>query len=297
MEGFGMNTSPGSPYANDTDISGNETDRSINLFAGANNTDTRGALFNNVGRDQINHHRTTGAIQMPSVSVQFICFILIAPILEILGKYNVPGAAHDSSQREYAPSCVPNTYKDVMEKIWDWVGENNGHPMCLLTGAAGLGKSTIAQALATRCAGSNEIVVSFFFSQIIPECCRISRVILTLAYQLAVSIPAMQGPITEVFQADPFIPGKNLKTQFTKLVYHPILAIKHLHPRIIVIVDALNECEDKDGVLKLIEIITGVFQAEGTFPLRFFFYQPARGAHCIGICGIGNYAKNQSAGS
>jgi hypothetical protein len=26
MEGFGMNTSPGSPYANDTDISGNETD-------------------------------------------------------------------------------------------------------------------------------------------------------------------------------------------------------------------------------------------------------------------------------
>lgn len=37
------------------------------------------------------------------------------------------------------------------------------------------------------------------------------------------------------------------------------------------IIDALNECEDKDSVLKLIEIITGVFQAEGTFPLQFFF--------------------------
>jgi len=39
----------------------------------------------------------------------------------------------------------------------------------------------------------------------------------------------------------------------------------------IVIIDALDECEDKGGVAKLIEIITGAFREERTFCLRFFF--------------------------
>ena len=98
-----------------------------------------------------------------------------------------------------------------------------------------------------------------------------SKVILTLAYQLAISIPAMQELIKEAFKVDPSIPDKNLTVQFAKLVYQPILAIEHLVSGIIVVINALNECEDKDGVVKLIHIITGAFRVENRFPLHFFF--------------------------
>lgn len=160
---------------------------------------------------------------------------------------------------------------DVMERIWDWVNDNDGRPMLLLTGAAGLGKSTIAQTLAKECAGDNKLAASFFFSRGTAQSTSISRVILTLVYQLAISIPSAQELIKETFKADPSIPEKNLAAQFTKLIYQPILAIKHLISPMIVIIDALDECEDKNGVVKLIEIITGVLQEERSFPLSFFF--------------------------
>jgi hypothetical protein len=160
---------------------------------------------------------------------------------------------------------------DVMKKIWDWVDENDGRPIFLLTGATGLGKSTIAQTLAKGCAGGNKLAASIFFSRAIPQSSSISKVILTLAYQLAIAIPGMQEPMRAAFRADPSIPDKNLEIQFTKLVYEPILAIKHPVPPTIVVIDALDECEDEGGVAKLIEIITGAFRAEFTFPLRFFF--------------------------
>src|ERR1700733_14113734 len=183
-----------------------------------------------------------------------------ASILETLGSHRIPGAAYDSLRREHAPTCVTNTHVDVMKKIWDWVDENNGRPMCLLTGATGLGKSTIAQTLAKGCAGGNKLAASFFFSRAIPQCSSISKVILTLAYQLAVAIPDMQEPIKAAFKADPSIPDKKLEIQFAKLVYEPILAIEPPVSRTIVVIDALDECEDEGGMVKLIEIITAVFQ-------------------------------------
>ena len=194
-----------------------------------------------------------------------------ACILNTLGLYSIPGAAYDSSEREHSPSCLQNSHMDVMRRIWDWVDGNSGHLMYLLTGVACSGKSTIAQTLAKDCVGGNKLAASFFFSQGILQFSDMSKVTLTLAYQLAISIPATQELIKEAFKVDPSIPNKNLTVQFAKLVYQPILAIEHRVSGMIVAIDALNECEDKDGVVKLIHIITRAFQAENRFPLRFFF--------------------------
>lgn len=160
-----------------------------------------------------------------------------------------------------------------MEKIWEWVNDNDGRPICLLTGFGGSGKSTIAQTFAKDCAAYDKLAASFFFSRETAQCSGISKVVLTLAYQLAISIPSIRKLVKEALQADPSIPDKNLGVQFTKLIYLPILALEHLTSPMIVIIDALDECEDTNGVAKLVEIITGTFwqHAERTFPLRFFF--------------------------
>ena len=206
-------------------------------------------------------------------------------ILETLGQHTVSGAAYDSSQREYAPTCLPNTHTDVMSRIGDWLNETdtdadtnkdaNHRPMCLLTGSAGLGKSTIAQTLAKDCADAHILAGSFFFSHSsnnTPQSSSsISKVVLTFAYQLAVSIPPAQDLIKDAFHADPSIPDKNLAVQFKKLIYQPLLAIAHLISPMVVIVDALDACEDRNGVVKLIEIITAAVLDPHKFPLRFFF--------------------------
>ena len=64
-----INIPPGSPHTKDTDCSANETNRSVELLKDAKNTDTRGALFNNVGRDQITYHGTTGEVETLSISL------------------------------------------------------------------------------------------------------------------------------------------------------------------------------------------------------------------------------------
>jgi hypothetical protein len=93
----------------------------------------------------------------------------------------------------------------------------------------------------------------------------------SLVYQLTIAVPLVQGWIKQALQTDPSIPNKNLGVQFTILIYHPILAIKHLIFPLIVIIDPLDKCKDRDGIVKLIKIITGVFQQECTFLLFFFF--------------------------
>ena len=84
---------------------------------------------------------TEGTIQTiyicQSCSVHVDYCVWPVSIFEILGQYSIPGVAHDFWQHEYAPSCLPNTCADLMVKIWDWVNDKDGCPMCLLSGMAG----------------------------------------------------------------------------------------------------------------------------------------------------------------
>ena len=85
---------------------------------------------------------------------------------------------------------------------------------------------------------------------------RIFKVVLTLAYRLAVSTLPAQDLIKDTLRTDPSILDKNLAVQFTKLIHEPLLTIAHLISPMVVIVDALDACEDRNGVVKLVEIIT-----------------------------------------
>jgi hypothetical protein len=60
-----------------------------------------------------------------------------------------------------------------------------------------------------------------------------------------VSIPPTQDLIKDAFSADPSILDKNLAVQFLKLIHQPLLAIAHFISPMVVIVDALDACEDR----------------------------------------------------
>jgi hypothetical protein len=192
-------------------------------------------------------------------------------------------------------------------KIIRQLEEDGGHPICWLNGPAGYGKSAIAQAIVERYATQNRLAASFFFLRGAGSRSSIARVISTIAHQLSVSLPAVKPFIQHVIDSERQITTQSLWYQFRKLVIQPILAVcKPTHPlqnqqpdphqsraqrsygsataaatagssphlsrsipvTIIIVIDGLDECDDKDLMGEFIEIILDAFVVNRGLPFR-----------------------------
>jgi len=189
--------------------------------------------------------------------------------VQALDNYNVAAAAYDSLQRD-AHGCLDDTRTDILEKIMKWVDEDNGRPIFWLSGCAGAGKSTIARTIAKTCDGQRKLAASFFFSRGMPHCDTTARFVLSIAYQLAIMAATLKPSMRTAIDNNPAIPNKNVEEQFRLLILEPIRNLEPPLSTMVVVVDALDECEDRDAVKKLIRIIASACR-EPLFPLRFFF--------------------------
>ena len=246
----------------------------MSMFRDINSMDARRAAFHNVGRDQINadqvnfiSHTTTGAIQRHSSAFT----VYTHPHLEPLQLLNpVPDAAYDSIQG--VSECMEGTRREVIGKVVRWIDGDSDQPVCWLNGAAGAGKSAISRTVARLCEESDRLCASFFFFRGAGRRSTITHFISTIAYSIALSIPATRPYIEDVLQRDHHILHRSHKRQFQHLIVEPIrLAISPVRPRVI-IVDALDECDDRQEIAEFIDIVACAFQESQTpLPLRFFF--------------------------
>ena len=85
------------------------------------------------------------------------------------------------------------------------------------------------------------------------------------------SIPPAQDLIEDAFSVDPSILEENPAMQFVKLVHQSLLAIAHLVLPMVVVIDALDACDDRSGVVKRIEVVTAAVPGPTVFPLLLFF--------------------------
>ncbi|KIM86123.1 hypothetical protein PILCRDRAFT_334092 [Piloderma croceum F 1598] len=192
-------------------------------------------------------------------------------LFKILVAHVTPGAAYDSSQQEYAPCCLPETRTGILAKMRQWVRTNDGGcPIFWLSGPGGSGKSAIANTFARECDDEGFLAGSFFFLRGDKFRSGCDNVFLTLAYQLAICVPSLRALMEKALVDNPTIPSKTLEKQFKMLIYDPILALKQFVTPRIVVVDALDECENKDGVLKLVSVISNAYR-NPSFALRFLF--------------------------
>jgi hypothetical protein len=90
--------------------------------------------------------------------------------------------------------------------------------------------------------------------------------------------------IQKVLQSDPTIDKQPLYYQFKELIIKPMSAVMNttlvslkLRKRMVIVVDALNECDDKDLTAQLIEIIINACQDGGHFPFHIFFTSRVEG--------------------
>ncbi|TDL30207.1 hypothetical protein BD410DRAFT_780754 [Rickenella mellea] len=205
-------------------------------------------------------------------------------------------AVHEAGYdyRPLSEGCLEGTRTELIGNIMQWTEHGRGpatmqwrrgrgsandrsvRPICWLSGPAGAGKSAVAQEVATQLHDENRLLASFFFRRGEGARSGSSRFIITLAYHLSRSIPITDGLFQHILNDNPTITNQPLGVQFKKLLVDVLCpkevvdrtAPAHVPLRVIVI-DALDECDDKLAMREFIRILAAVMMNR-RIPLLFF---------------------------
>jgi hypothetical protein len=153
-----------------------------------------------------------------------------------------------------------------------------GQHILWVFGYAGCGKSAIAQTVGDRLAEDRRLGAAFFFFRGTGERSKMSKFAHTLAYQIAATIPRTAEHIEAALRAHPALlnPTTSLIAQLRYLVYDPIRAVSAKWYRLsgvwkpfVVVIDGLDECEDKEDTTAFIKDLISLFERKPGIPLRF----------------------------
>jgi hypothetical protein len=111
-------------------------------------------------------------------------------------------------------------------------------------GSAGTGKSTIAYTVARNLDAHKKLGASFFCSRDNADCSNPKLIIPTIAYQLGQFCALFREQISAVLQVDPDVAYSVVPCQLEKLIVRPLCAMKGKMPFCVVVIDALDECQD-----------------------------------------------------
>jgi NACHT domain len=198
----------------------------------------------------------------------------LASLFNTLEPYINKNAAYNSREREdeQASICKEHTREKVLSDITAWAERPNGRPVCWLAGPAGSGKSTIAHTIAQRYDrvenGCNKLAFSFFFSRRNRDRSDATRLVLTLAYRVAITLPSAKQAMEDALAKEPSILDQRLEHQFTKLIVNPVLSITKPVSPLIIVIDGLDECGSEAHVKELIRLLVGALPE---LPFRLLF--------------------------
>ncbi|PLB50832.1 WD40 repeat-like protein [Aspergillus steynii IBT 23096] len=162
------------------------------------------------------------------------------------------GAAFDSKENQHS-TCLENTRTDLLEQILSWAHNNDNNEIFWLKGAAGTGKSTIARTVAERLHKRGHLVRSFYFARGRGDRGTGKLLFTSIAKQLAEQDPQALQSICDVYQRG--LTDKASSFQWSELIQKPIRKAGESIKRVILIIDALDECAESE-ITKIISIFT-----------------------------------------
>jgi hypothetical protein len=186
---------------------------------------------------------------------------------------------HDSKERFPQPKCHPFTRERILRRILNWAKSDSAERILWVSGSAGTGKSAIAQTIAERfkqnVAEGNEqkvhLAATFFFFRTSPERNTSERLITTLAYQVALSVPGAKEFIAKAIEDDPAVFTRDMNSQLFQLIVHPVTLAAQGWGSVqqsLVIIDGLDECIDKKEQTDILSAICNALTTR-ELPLRF----------------------------
>ncbi|KAG8698213.1 hypothetical protein FRC09_007359 [Ceratobasidium sp. 395] len=171
---------------------------------------------------------------------------------------NAPTAMYRStvSDNLRRVGCTPNTRVDVIEQLRSWAGDNTSEKVYWLNGMAGTGKTTIAYTLCDYLQNDGRLGASFFCSRQLPECRDVNRILPSISYQLSLFSLPFRHALSGMLEQHRDIYNKPLEDQFKYLMSMPLQEVAHTFVMgVIVVIDAMDECEDKDGVDRVLGVL------------------------------------------
>ena len=165
--------------------------------------------------------------------------------------------------------CFRDTCVEVVQNIDDWAHSPGDRHLSLLDGPAGFGKSAIARTVAEQWDRSNFLAGTFFFFRNSGDQSKVVRLVSTLTYHLTRYIPETKQSIENALIDNPSLLHQPIEHQFQKLIVDPIVALPKQSHRRMIIIDALDECEDCEPIRQLITFTASIDYSK--FPIDFFF--------------------------
>lgn len=181
-------------------------------------------------------------------------------------------AAFDSHDEEHNARCYQGTRAELLRQIYSWASDRGSERIFWLNGMAGTGKSTISRTVAQNFADKGELGASFFFKRGEGDRGHAGMLFATIATQLVQKLPSLAPHVQNTIETDPGISGKALKQQFDALVLQPLGKIRTDRQKsssIVVVVDALDECDREEDVRTMIRLFSQVKHITSV-QLKFF---------------------------
>ncbi|KAL2801707.1 purine and uridine phosphorylase [Aspergillus granulosus] len=220
--------------------------------------------LDNVSKDIHNLHSiTSGSAQNISTLTQRIDLKEL-PI--------AAGAEFGTYMDQHEDECLPGTRTELLLDIQNWAVSAKGKCIFWLNGLAGTGKSTISRTVAKAFQKQGLLGASFFFKRGEGDRGTAARFFPTIVLQLFTRIPELRVAILQVIQDNPGISGKPLKEQFDELIHKPLHSLnqaKLQDSRLVIVVDALDECDDDNDIQVILQLLPRV-QEFNSPCLRFF---------------------------
>jgi NACHT domain len=159
------------------------------------------------------------------------------------------GAGYSSGNHK---PYLEGTRAAVLQDIETWEMDVVKYSVYWLKGVAGCGKSTIAQTFAQRSARRGQLGASFYCSRDFPDRCNLRLIFSTLARDLAYRYPEFKAALVQIIRSVPDVERDSLDVQFEKLIVQPL---KSLGLSTTIVVDALDECKDKEPVSAFLSVL------------------------------------------
>ncbi|KIL62287.1 hypothetical protein M378DRAFT_51075, partial [Amanita muscaria Koide BX008] len=159
-------------------------------------------------------------------------------------------ASHkDYETKKKSAPCFPGTRQALLREMTDWMTNSGESRMYVLSGLAGIGKSTVVYTLATQAAELGLLGASFFFSRDEADRRTAKKFFTTIAFQLCVYDETFSKAIGDILMTEcgAAATTQDPQTQLRVLILDPLRSIVQSRARpILVVVDALDECDEDD---------------------------------------------------
>ena len=171
-------------------------------------------------------------------------------------------------EHEERPGCTHGTRVSLLSTLLEWATASDSSHVFWLDGMAGTGKTTVTETFCYFLNKKNLLGASFFCSIKSKTPRRdVHTIFPSIARTLARNYTHFGKKLVQALDSFPDPIAMNLKDQYYQLIVGPAEAVFREDQIIVIAIDALDECEDQEGIKKLLSTI---LNRKPNIPLRFF---------------------------